>query len=98
MLVTPSRVHASDQGAKCFSLDSSVALGMCSYEGGEREGGEREGRGRGERGERKGRGRGEEGGGKELSHSYNQKCTREQYLGYVRQDGAKVTMLNLKQV
>ena len=65
MLVTPSRVHASDQGAKCFSLDSSVALGMCSYEGGEREGGEREGRGRGEEGERKGRGRGEEGGGKE---------------------------------
>ena len=69
MLVTPSRVHASDQGAKCFSLDSSVALGMCSYEGGEREGGEREGRGMGEgggeRGERKGRGRGEGGGGKE---------------------------------
>ena len=145
MLVTPSRVHASDQGAKCFSLDSSVALGMCSYEGGEREGGEREGRGMGEGGEREGRGMGEggeregeregrgrgeggeregrgmgEGGEREgeregrgrgeggerkeggkrgtLSHSYNQKCTREQYLGYVRQDGAKVTMLNLKQV
>ena len=79
MLVTPSRVHASDQGAKCFSLDSSVALVMCSYEGGEKEGGEREGRGRGEGGrreggeregrergeggEREGRGKGEEGGG-----------------------------------
>ena len=40
--MTPSRVHASDQGAKCFSLDSSVALVMCSYEGGGRKGGRRE--------------------------------------------------------
>ena len=32
VLVTPSRLHASDQGARCFSFDSSVALAMCSYE------------------------------------------------------------------
>ena len=60
VLVTPSRVHASDQGAKCFSLDSSVALVICSYERGrevggmggrEREGGGgREGEGGGGRG------------------------------------------------
>ncbi len=27
----PSLVQASDQGVKCFSLDSSVALDMLSY-------------------------------------------------------------------
>ena len=71
VLVTSSRVHASDQGAKCFSLDSSVALVMCSYEEGEREGG---GRGR-EEGER-----GEGGGGKgEHYCTYNgpQQCVQE---------------------
>ena len=71
VLVTSSRVHASDQGAKCFSLDSSVALVMCSYEEGERE---RGGRGR-EEGER-----GEGGGGKgEHYCTYNgpQQCVQE---------------------
>ena len=82
VLVTSSRVHASDQGAKCFSLDSSVALVMCSYEEGEREEGERGERERGRRGEgeREGGGRGE-GGGRKGEHycTYNgpQQCVQE---------------------
>ena len=89
VLVTSSRVHASDQGAKCFSLDSSVALVMCSYEEGEREEGERGERERGRRGEgeREGGVRGREegkrgkGGGGKGEHycTYNgpQQCVQE---------------------